>query len=93
MGIFTFIKPFFSKSVYCVFRVKFLNVISELEDIWAVTKQIKSTQNLHLKWHLDAFTHCLMQDMNAFNLQLQMHKMCFDIKHNEYWWILIFEII
>ncbi len=23
--------------------------------------------------HLDAFTHYLMQDMNAFNLQLQMH--------------------
>ncbi len=33
-----------------------------------------------------------MQDMNAFNLQLQMHKYCFDIlilKH----WILIFKII
>ncbi len=73
MGIFTFIKPFFLK-VSIIFWVKFLHLISELEDIWAVTKQMKSTQKLHLKWHLDVFTHCLMQDMNAFNLQLQMHK-------------------
>ncbi len=38
-------------------------------------------QKLRLKWHLDVFTHRLMQDMNVFNLQLQMHK-CFDIKQN-----------
>ncbi len=40
----------------------------------------EETQKLHLKWHLDVFTHCLMQDMNVFNLQLQMQK-CFDIRH------------
>ncbi len=32
-------------------------------------------QKLHLKGHLDvAYLHCLKQDMNAFNLQLQMQK-------------------
>ncbi len=50
----------------------------------------EETQKLHLK--MDLFTHCLMQDMNAFKLQLQMHKYFFHI-----WilkrWILIFEII
>uniref|UniRef100_A0A8C1V1J6 Large ribosomal subunit protein mL42 n=2 Tax=Cyprinus carpio TaxID=7962 RepID=A0A8C1V1J6_CYPCA len=34
----------------------------------------EETQKLHWKWHLDVFTHCLMQDKNAFNLQLQMHE-------------------
>lgn len=28
----------------------------------------KSTQKLRLTWRLDEFTHCLMQDVNAFNL-------------------------
>ncbi len=31
-------------------------------------------QKLRLKLRLDAFTHCLVQDMNAFNLQLQIYK-------------------
>ncbi len=66
MGIFTFIKPFFVLKVSIIFWVKFLHLISEEEEevIWAVTKQMKSTQKLHLK-HLDVFTHCLMQDINA----------------------------
>ncbi len=34
----------------------------------------EETQKRHLKWHLDVFTLALMQDKNAFNLQLQMHK-------------------
>ncbi len=33
-----------------------------------------------------------MQDMNAFNMQLQMHKYRFDILNTKHW-ILIFEII
>ncbi len=37
-----------------------------------------------MKRCLDAFTHGLMQDMNAFNLQLQMHKYCFDALNLEY---------
>ncbi len=36
---------------------------------------MKSAQKLYL----DVFTHGLMQDMNAFNLQLQMQKLYFDI--------------
>ncbi len=36
-----------------------------------------------------------MQDMNAFNLQLQMHKMCFDILNtmntDEYWYLKLFK--
>ncbi len=44
--------------------------------MWAVIKLIKSVPTKFifefLKWDLDEFTHCFMQDMNAFNLQLHM---------------------
>ncbi len=70
-----------------IFWVKFLHLISELEeDIGLVQSKwnqyqyihlwyAEETQKLHLKWHLDVFTYyCLVQNMNAFNLQLQMQK-------------------
>ncbi len=73
------------------FWVKFWHVISELEDIWAATKQMKSTEAASAV-ALDVFTHSFMQDINAFNMQLQIHKYCFDILNTERW-ILIFKII
>ncbi len=39
----------------------------------------EETQKRRLKRRLDVFTHCLVQNMNAFNMQLKMHKSCFDI--------------
>ncbi len=39
----------------------------------------QETPKLRLKRRLDVFTHCLVQNMNAFNMQLKMHKSCFDI--------------
>ncbi len=53
---------------------------------------LQGKQKLHQKWHLDAFTHCLMQDTSAFNLQIQMRWYGFDILNIKLW-ILIFEII
>ncbi len=40
---------------------------------------LQRKQKLHQKWQLDAFTHCLMQDTSAFNLQIQMRWYGFDI--------------
>ncbi len=53
---------------------------------------LQRKQKLHQKWHLDAFTHCLMQDSSAFNLQIQMRWYGFDILNIKLL-ILIFEII
>ncbi len=92
MGIFTFYEAIFSKSVhYLLSQIltfnQWIRIIRLLGCYQANEISInkinlcnaEETQKVHLKWHLDAFTHCLMQDMNAFNLQLQMHKSCFDI--------------
>ncbi len=76
MGIFTF-KPFFSKSVH--------HLLSQILAFGLLPSKLNQYQQfifaMHMKWHLDVFTHCLMQlgrTQNA-NLQLQMHKLCFDI--------------
>ncbi len=75
MGIFTF-KPFFSKSVH--HQVKFLYLGCYQENEMSINKidlcNGEETQKLHLKRHIDVFTHWSMQDKNAFNLQLQMQK-------------------
>ncbi len=75
MGIFTF-KPFFSKSVH--HQVKFLYLGCYQEDEMSINKinlyNGEETQKLHLKRYIDVFTHCSMQNKNAFNLQLQMQK-------------------
>ncbi len=67
---------FFSKSVHHL-----LSQILAFGLLPSKLNQYQQNVSLQCKWHLDVFTHCLMQlgmTQNA-NLQLQMHKLCFDI--------------
>ncbi len=75
MVIFTFIKPFFSKSAhYLLSQILTFNQWIRIIRHLGCYRTNEINTEAASEVHLDAYTHCLMQDMNAFNLQLQMHK-------------------
>ncbi len=74
-GHFYLYKAIFSKSVhYLLNQILIFNqrirIIRHLGFYQANEINTKAAS----EWRLDVFTHCLVQDMNAFNLQLQIHK-------------------